>query len=47
MFMYLGAQLATYQVNSTSYEYSGTSDKGPSEIGTTSQKRTQFWTPFP
>ena len=24
--------------------YSGTSNKGPSEIGTTSQQRTQFWT---
>ena len=29
------------------YTYSGTSDKGLSEIGTTSQLRTQFWTPFP
>ena len=28
-------------------KYSGTSDKGPSEKGTTSQQRTQFWTPFP
>ena len=27
--------------------YSGTSDKGPSGIGTTSQQRTHFWTPFP
>ena len=27
--------------------YSGTSDKGHSEKGTTSQQRMQFWTPFP
>ena len=27
--------------------YSGTSNKGPPEKGTTSQQRTQFWTPFP
>ena len=27
--------------------YSGTSDKRPSEIGITSQQRTQFWSPFP